>query len=75
MCQVYFHFAHNPQVLCVIVHYCLQFVVVEADGKTAGWSSVALARLLHDVFVLLSGCLNIAAAWVENVLFHSVRFQ
>lgn len=34
------------------------------DRKTAGWSLAALASLLPDVFVLLSGCPNTTAAKV-----------
>lgn len=52
------------QAQCVIVRYCLRFVVVEVNGRSAGWSLVAVMSLLPDVVVVvLSGRLQLTGRW------------
>lgn len=53
----------DPQGLCVIVHYCWQFVVVQVNRNTVGLSFVAVTSSLSNMVVaVMSGCLHPTAA-------------
>lgn len=57
----------QPRAPCVIVDYCLQFVVGEVNGKTVGGSLVAVTNLLTDVVVVvMSGRPHLTAAQVTG---------
>lgn len=57
---------------CLIVHYCLWFVVVEFNGKTADYPGVAVRTLLPDA-VVVSGQAQLRVQGGVRAVKHSQR--
>lgn len=58
LCSRFFCLSSVGLKMCVNVHFCLRFVVVEVIRKTAGWSLVAVS-LLPNVAAVVSGGLHL----------------